>query len=372
MTKTRIGIVADWGRSSRGNGWTALLRDFDRELFPNEATNYPLAALIMEPPRADDPASIRGIRKQDVVIINWDAANGDPEFGGHLALRWLEHRLPEILLWVRDGHVLIIEGQAVLGVPCQQAYDALAGPGELPVCGPEDRRNPLKQANRWGGECRRTKRMPTEGGFADVPEKLEVRGSPTHETMFPGLAAELLTPHIRRINWSKTLYRGWFRRVIPGTRELPWVSIVETANRKRWRNHSTMQVAKLGSGAIFATTMFLATTRQEELVLAMLNCAHKRTSDLPTPASGVEWLRKRWAIVLAVFAGGLAGYLAGLVDPWIQDVRLRFDALVPGLGQDALKTSVRLVLVALGIALFELLRRLVVQAKKWLKDVIGV
>jgi hypothetical protein len=87
MAKTRIGVVADWDRSSRGNGWTALLQDLDKELFPNEATTYPLANLIMEPPKADDPASIRSIRKQDVVIINWDAANGDPEFGAHLAFR---------------------------------------------------------------------------------------------------------------------------------------------------------------------------------------------------------------------------------------------------------------------------------------------
>jgi len=290
-----------------------------------------------------------------VLIVNWDAANGDPEFGSHLALQWLEHRRPEILLWVRDGGILIIEGQAVLSVPSQRAYDGLVGPFELPVCGPEDPQNPARQGARIGDRCRKTKRAPTASGFDNVPDKMQIRGDQTQAALFPGAAIDLLTAHIRNTAWDRALYRGWFRRVLPWNRSLPWVSIVETADRDLGKNHSTMQVAKVGQGAIFATTMFLATTRQDELVLALLNCANRNTAHLPRPALIVDQLQKRWQAGLTFLAGIVAGYSSGLT-PLVNHAAAAIDPGFRGFAEETVKSVIRVAFVLFGVALFLLLK----------------
>src|SRR4051794_5507204 len=152
MSEARIGIITDWARSARSNEWLKLLDDI-RLRFPNKVTAYPLADLIIQLVDPAVPHPLHTIRDQDILIINWDAANGDPDFGAHLALRWIDHRRPEILLWLRQGNVLIIESQATLGIPCAQAYDAAVGKGELPVSGPEDREDPLSFKKRVGSIC---------------------------------------------------------------------------------------------------------------------------------------------------------------------------------------------------------------------------
>jgi hypothetical protein len=64
---------------------------------------------------------VKELRAYDVLIVNWDAINGDPSFGSDSALRWSEHRHPEVRWWVSIGGILIIEGQARLSVPTQAA-----------------------------------------------------------------------------------------------------------------------------------------------------------------------------------------------------------------------------------------------------------
>jgi hypothetical protein len=381
--KCRIGVIVDWKRCPRGSGWESILKKIDKPgVFPNRRTDYALADLIVVEDRG--PASIHAsIQEQDVLIINWDAANGDPAFGAHLALRWLEHRHREILLWVRQGNVLIIEGQAVLGVPYQQAYDALVGPGELPVCGPEDPQNPLLHLHRrMKDKCRKTKHAPKEGGFEGVPETIKVRGSPPFEKMFPGFAPELLTPSLRYLPWNEFLYRGWFRRVLPVRRKLPWVSILETADRGRWKNHSTMKVTRLDQGAIFATTMFLATTDQVDLVLAMLKCAGGRVDHLPRPTPIVEWMRERWKLILTLSAAAVGitaynQYLFGLVNPLVQPIVAALSPESPASNQQAawnpgtLNAAIKVALVPVGMLLFYAAELFVVKALKWVKDFAG-
>jgi hypothetical protein len=373
--KTKIGVVVDWERGKRHNGWEALIRKLDTDnLFPSEVTSYPLADLIVADPSRDLNIGFF-VQDLDVLIINWDAANGDPEFGSHLTLRWLEHRRPEILLWIRDGKILIIESQTVLSVPDQNAYDALAGTGELPVCGPEDPQNPLKQTSRMGGQCQKTRHAPSSNGFENL-DKLESNAKPdlSHETLFPGYSARLLTRHINDTKWNKILYRGWFRRVFPGMRSLPWVSIIKTTDRRGFlKNHSTMQVAKVGEGAIFATTMFLATTDQRKLVLAMLNCANKNTGHLPKPPSLIALFQKGWKIVLTGFAalGGIAGYLAGQYGLWVSEAMEAFAPGLPAPDQETFKSVIRVVFVPVGVALFTAAWYLLAKIKKWVNDVVG-
>jgi hypothetical protein len=365
----RIGVLADWARSARGNEWPDLCRSL-QNFIPLDVCIYPLADLIAAPPAPDNPKGLHSIRRQDVLIINWDAVNGDPDFGAHIALRWLEHRRPELLLWVRDGNILIIESQAVLGVPCQSAYDAAVGNGELPVSGLDDPRNPLSFKTRVGNKCRKTRQFPTLGGFEDVGDPVQVLDSVNHDRMFPGTSTNLLTEQLRDLDWNKIIYRGWYRRVLPGSRKLSWVTLLKTDDRGFLRNHSTLQVAKLGTGAIFTSTMMLATTRQTRLVLAMLKCAKGNTTYLPESGSIVERLRRFWKMAVTLIAGAIAGNLAantGAINETLHTFSSGLDISDP----EKIKNVTKGVVILLGMGIFELSRRGFVTTKKWILDYIG-
>lgn len=338
MAEIKVGIIVDWARAGRGNAWPLLLA----ELKPTPiVTTYPIADLITKP--VDGEAGLQSIDEEQVLVINWDAANGDPEFGAHLCQRWLQHRGPEIVEWVNRGGILLIESQTVLGVPCAAAYEAVVGPGELPTCGPEDRTQPL-QKRRSGLSCRKSKRFPTEQGFVHVPDVLRSGGSYPAVQEFPDSTTGFLKAALKEMPAEPTLWRGWFRRSLPFSRHFRWVSLLET--EAGWlRRQSVMQVATVGEGAIFATTMLLATTQQRSLVRAILQCAGGETGHLPRPVRALDRVKGGVKTVLGLVGGSVAGLIAGSSDSLV-------NGLTPaaGLLGMAPKDLIRALLVPAGIA----------------------
>tara|TARA_R110000868_G_scaffold411709_1_gene707839 strand:+ start:1665 stop:2864 length:1200 start_codon:yes stop_codon:yes gene_type:complete len=70
----------------------------------------------------------------DVIILNWDVANGDFAFGADLTLNYFETRgRDEIVRWANGGARIVIEIQATAGFPSQQCYDAILGAGSVRV-----------------------------------------------------------------------------------------------------------------------------------------------------------------------------------------------------------------------------------------------
>ena len=363
----KIGIIGDWARSSRGNVWRELLssvQEITQQTFT--ITDFPIADLIVQPP---DRSGLQDIRRQDVLIINWDAINGDPDFGSHLALRWIEHRYRELLIWARKGRLLILESQATLGVPSQAAYDAALGKGETPVSGPENFDEPLSAAERMGARCRKTKKFPTRNGFGDVKGEITCSRVIEHTDWFPGHSHTLLTEDLKGLDEGRQLYRGWFRRTL-FRRSLKWVSILETADRPFLRQHSTMQVAKVDEGAIFATTINLSMTRQTKLVAAIMRCSHGATSHLPTPDSHIDRVRGYWREIVTLSAGAAAGVIAGMSEPWAHQLStlLGHDLLAD---TDARKTLIKVALVPMGMALFAGGRWLIVRSTRLFRDFVG-
>src|SRR5215217_7113158 len=188
-----------------------------------------------------DEFFIKELNQYQVLIVNWDAINGDPSFGSDAALRWSEHRHPEVRWWVQSkGGILIIEGQARLSVPTQAAYDALLGPGQLRVSGPSDPSQAGIEEKRVGKRCRVTGRVGpnTPLGPFKGRELSSDQQRRTFVDMFPGAAGDLLLPLAptdvsgRERGWN-SLYRGWFTPRLPrplGRWRLNWVRLVETAN----------------------------------------------------------------------------------------------------------------------------------------------
>ncbi len=302
----RVAVIADWSLCSRGNHWHELFEH--NRLNNHECIERRIADSVV--PRDDETKTAAGysfleeLNDLDVVIVNWDAVNGDPEFGADFTFRWFEHHRGEVLLWVKGGGLLIIEGQAILGVPSQRAYDALLGAGEVAVCGPEDELEPRAQEARFGSECYIASAAKAPHAFASAMDKLTPRRQVTHEDMFPGMAAPRVAGFLAQEQWN-LLYRGWFRRSLRRRSRLTWMPAIVT-KRKGGRTHPTCLIARHGKGGIIATTMFLASSGQERLVEALLSC-HGNVDALPAP-TGLSWLLsdKFAPPAISVTAGTLA------------------------------------------------------------------
>ena len=299
-TGKRVAVVCDWKRCYRGSFWPEILHEIDPDL---RVTEYPLAQRVApgEPAGAEDGFFISNY---DIVIVNWDAANGDPDFGADFAQRWFDHSRRAIHMWLEKGNLLIIEGQARLHAPCEAAYDALLGPSELLVSRPaHELALQMDLERRMGRRCRVPRRAQRSRLFRDLAT-LESAGERQHSELFPGLAARAVTGDIAE-RWT-TLYRGWFRWNPLRRTTFPWIPIAKAV--RRGVDPPTLLAARVGKeGAIFASTMFLASTRQTRLVKALL-ATHGHGSDLPTRPRPFKLLGDS-AVQLsaAVGAGAVAG-----------------------------------------------------------------
>jgi hypothetical protein len=131
-------VLADWQRCYRQQFWQDVLDLINqRSLAPPVVCRvYRLAdelAIATSQRSAPDSSCtceanlseyaessfVEELQKCQVLIVNWDAVNGDPDFGADITLRWFEVRRPEIWDWVEEkGGILLIEGQAIYSVRC--------------------------------------------------------------------------------------------------------------------------------------------------------------------------------------------------------------------------------------------------------------
>ena len=275
----RVLVLADRADRARGSHWAQTLWEL-RDRVKTEVVLRRPADDVVAALDEGKATLIECLRHAEVLVVNWDAINGDPDFGADLALEWCKHRRYNILSWVEDGGVLVIEGQANLGVPTQESYDALLGPRELDVCGLEDRLDVRKQQLRVGERCRSTREARSSRLLALVGTELTATGGREHDEMFPPTTAgRLVAPFLRRGRWP-LLYRGWFRFRSQWLRRrrFSWVPLMTTGDRRI--NHPTMLVARSGRGAIFASTMLLAGSNVPGLVEAILE-SHGALDGLP-------------------------------------------------------------------------------------------
>lgn len=304
----KVGVIADSRDCCRRVFWCDFLAELrERNILETQVEVFHLAdrqlgrrkRLLRRTP---EKFFLERLQEQQVLIINWDAINGDPEFGADYALYWFENHWAQIAMWIADkGGVLLLEGQAVLSVPVQRSYDALLGHGDLVVSGAEDPLDVRKQ--RVGDRCRMTKqaRSSVFSRLLDLRPTTTV----TYSDLFPGPAARAINPSfLGGANWN-LLYRGWFRWDPLRRRRLDWVPLIRTADRRI--NHDTMRVARYGYGAIFSSTMFLAGSGQVALVEAILR-VHGQVDSLPAPRRPAVFFRRHFlGSVVPILAGGIAG-----------------------------------------------------------------
>ncbi len=352
----QVTVVVDRPDRARGEFWRDAFRQMQQRL-PTEVICRAVSNDVRVPLDQQEASTLACLQQSDVCVVNWDAVNDDPDFGADLVRKWFEHRSTAVLDWVFAGGILILEGQANLAVPTQQAYDAVVGHGELRVCGAEDPLDARKQELRVGRRCQLTRKARNTHAFGSLPRDLTARGDRAHDDMFPPASAGRLVA-LRSEQWP-LLYRGWFHRQRLRRRRFGWVSLIKTAGH-RPRNHPTLLVSRVGEGAIFASTMLLSSSKQFGLIEAMFK-THGRTHELPAPWRLTTFFANhKLDVILPLLVAVLLG-LSSRIEPF----RRWFD--VPqdpwqDLKKVGVTTAVLLLLAALGLR-----RRLV----KYLRDFWG-
>ena len=64
--------------------------------------------------------------KTDAIVINWDAMNGDPVYGSDRCYDFLDHYRPDMLEWLCQGGLLLVESQGASWSGAQGPYDCFA------------------------------------------------------------------------------------------------------------------------------------------------------------------------------------------------------------------------------------------------------
>lgn len=271
----RVALIVDWRGPMRAEFWSTALNELQPHAQSIHVKSYPLADKLLTALDAADAAPAYFLSECDVLVINWDALNGDPEFGSDFAQRWFEARQPELLLWLEAGGILIVEGQARMNIPDQHAYDSLVAPDELRVSRQVNPLYPSEQERCMGERGRVTRHARKSGLFRNL-ENITTNQTHTRTEMFPGYAVNAVTPALP-VKWAY-LYRGWFWWNPLRRTRLRWVPVIRTSDRRF--NHPIMLVARHEKGAIYVTTMFLASAGQQDLIRALID-THGNVDKLP-------------------------------------------------------------------------------------------
>jgi hypothetical protein len=288
-------VVVDRQGQARGEFWTEEVALYNRSHLSDGGRQavcrlLPLADEVALAPTVGPETALELMERAQLLILNWDVANGDPGFGADAAQRWLAHHQYNVWDWVKRGGILVVEGQANWSIPTQEAYDAILGRGEIRVSGNEERLEGFAHLRRVGRACRftraarRSKLFESHRHFQLQPAD---RGWDQH---FPDTSPDRpIFPQLRTGPWPM-LWRGWLRRRLFSRSRFPWIAVMKTSDRAP-NSQTTMLVAQYGKGAIFTTTMFLALGQSQPRILdAFLRC-HGNTDLLPQ--------RRRWTQVVS-------------------------------------------------------------------------
>jgi hypothetical protein len=250
--------------------------------------------------------AITPIKGADLVVVNWDALNGDPVCEADVTLRFFEsHGKPLLSGLMSNGGVLFCEFQTVYGVPTQASYDALFGKREITVLD-----HVLEQGARSG-----TKAVPFPA-FADhplVPLEGETEAHPdTSVPPFPGLSVTEDRHGILLLEaYPPSLWFGWFT-----SWSRDWIPLLcavlpeHVAVSLKTRNAPILLARTVDRGLMVASTMLVARAGCTKLIdrlaapdLQSIRAYHKRAR-LWRTVGDVLWAAAL-LVVLAVVALGL-------------------------------------------------------------------
>lgn len=288
-------------------------------ILSSDATNEQIDRVKRKQPRLD------GFQ---VILLNWDVANGDFAFGADKTLSYFETRgREEILRWARQGARVVIEIQATAGFPLQQAYDAILGVGIVEV-------TPYGRTKSWedledGIVLSRRRRMHPiiREVLGDHDRVIKTHYAPFDHIVFPRFDKANESSFARNaaafswgnfVRWEK----GWMPLIFRprGTSShLPWYEAL--SDRLIGRPIALVKpVGELG-GEIIVTTMRIANAAPEEMVDAVLEFGEKqreRSRKFHKQQKISRVIRRTSAVAIAWLLGLFIAFPAfGLIAGWL-------------------------------------------------------
>lgn len=301
--RLRICIVIDHRRPSRRRRcfWVNLLRSSTHDF--RHRVEVKLVSIADELKRGRNPATVLfSPDRTDVIIVNWDAINGDPVYGSDRAFQFIEHYRPDMLEWLRQGGVVVVESQGASWSSIESVYScftSMFNGSRIQLC-----------SERWTlGDAADIAPESAPGTLAaDIsPDdlKLHAGGLWARRPWFP---RHLLRSDVQSLRFARRhqhlLYRGWFenwsedwkavlvprpRRQDTGPQERqsadPTAKDRATERRaialyRRVDRHNELGLPALDSGYVILTTMFIASSELNRLVSNLLTFATEARSDL--------------------------------------------------------------------------------------------
>lgn len=191
--------------------------------------------------------------KTDIIILNWDSINGDPIYGSDKTYQFFNHYKSDLLRWVKDGGIIVLEAQTVAWKLLQESYGIFT-------------ENTLI----------RTTKKKIRGKHANVNKKLRNK-----HPILKGLSEKIELPEaLPRRNWfplnnevvsidEERLYQGWFEKYPRG-----WEPLIFSENSKKKPIMLCRILEKKGStnvGGYIITTMYIGALGSDQLVNNILN-----------------------------------------------------------------------------------------------------
>ena len=256
MRMVRIGVIVEGSspnRPKRSNFWPDAVNRFE------EKPRSRIGLDLIEPTRFGEVRA----GSHDVLIIKWDAANNDPDFGSDEVLRQLEFSHDALKDFVRNGGILIVECQSHHWVPYQKAYHTILSP----FCKVKVLDDGLQ---RPGLYVRRARIPYSKGQYSLGDDHPVLRYLPEKIFPSPDLGAvskpwfdppTSVTPHTLDKTYPSKVYSGWFTGFSRNCRPLLYSDEGK---------HPVMIWCPYERGAVIASTMFLASSFVPQLMRNIL------------------------------------------------------------------------------------------------------
>jgi hypothetical protein len=283
--RLNIVVLVDRSRRSRRRQcfWRFVLRSSAHDF--RHRFKFRLLSIADQLAKGRNPATLLfSPERTDIIIVNWDAINGDPVYGSDLAYRFMEHYSPDMCEWLTQGGVVIVESQGASWSSSDSAYSCFTRMFE-------GSRVRLRSEMWTLGDSAIVHEAQTENALVSGLEpdalKLAPGGLWARRSWFP---RHLLRSDVQSLRFARRhqqlLYRGWFDEWSDDWKSILAPDVVDVAGpvqagsgrraialyRKVHRPKESGRPIP-DTGYVVLTTMFLASAELYGLISNLLGLA---------------------------------------------------------------------------------------------------
>jgi len=209
-------------------------------------------------------------RQTDIIIINWDAVNGDPVYGSDRAQQFFEHYRPDMKAWMEEGGLLMVESQGASWGAIQRPYDCFVR------CFEDSQAEIAREFWKMGEELLINEEYldyPILSDFSNEDLVLRRGALCEKKAWFPrGIARPTTLGYKEHFRHPRKVYRGWFERC-----SSEWDPLILAKESEKPVLVCRAVPGKVEVGACILTTMFLASSELTKLISNIADLPDQRT-----------------------------------------------------------------------------------------------